>query len=76
MANAGEDVRLLAINKIITLIRQRYQGDFNWESRRLNRIIVLSARENDSSDLENFLMMEFFGEGYKIQSIIESKPNE
>ncbi len=51
MANAGEDVRLLAINKIITLIRQRYQGDFNWESRRLNRIIVLSARENDSSDL-------------------------
>lgn len=64
-SQTGQDVRLTMIKKMISLIRQHYQGDFNWESRRLNRIIVMSARVEDSEGLEEFMMMEFFGKHYK-----------
>lgn len=70
-ADAGEDVRLLMIKKMITLIRQRYQSDFNWKSRRLNRVVVLSARVEDDIGLEDFMMIEFFGAQYKMQSSSE-----
>ena len=66
-ASAGEDVRLLMIRRMIRLIRQHYQGDFDWESRRLGRTIVKSARVEDSAELEEFLMQEFFGQNYKTQ---------
>ena len=66
-ASAGEDVRLLMIQRMIRLIRQHYQGDFDWESRRLGRTIVKSARVEDSAELEEFLMQEFFGQNYKTQ---------
>ena len=66
-ANAGEDVRLLMIRRMIGLIRTHYQGDFDWESHRLNRTIVKSARVSDSAELEEFLMQEFFGQHYKTQ---------
>ena len=66
-AKAGQDVRLVMIKKMIGLIRQHYQGDFNWESQRLNRTIIMSARLEDSAGLEDFMMMEFFGERYKTQ---------
>ena len=64
-ASTGEDVRLLMVKKMISLIRQHYQGDFTWESQRLGRSIVKSARPEDSAELEDFLMMEFFGTRYK-----------
>lgn len=64
-APLGQDVRLVMIRKMIDLIRKYYQGDFNWESRRLNRTIVLSARPEDRAGLEDFLMIEFFGPNYK-----------
>jgi hypothetical protein len=64
-ASTGQDVRLLMIRKMITLIRQHYPGDFNWDSHRLGRVEVKSARLEDSADLENFMMMEFFGPNYK-----------
>jgi len=64
-APTGQDVRLVMIRKMISLIRQHYQGDFNWESQRLGRTIVLSARPEDSAGLEDFMMMEFFGSNYK-----------
>ena len=64
-ASAGQDVRLLMIRRMISLIRQHYQGDFDWESHRLGRTIVLSARTEDSAGLEDFLMVEFFGQNYK-----------
>lgn len=67
-ANAGQDVRLVMIKKMISLIRQHYQGDFNWESQRLGRTVVQSARSEDSAGLEDFMMMEFFGSNYKNQS--------
>src|SRR5450830_815574 len=64
-ASTGQDVRLLMIKKMIALIRQHYQGDFNWDSQRLGRVIVQSARPEDSVGLEDFMMMEFFGANYK-----------
>ena len=64
-AGRGEDVRRMMIRRMISLIREHYQGDFNWESHRMGRTIVLSARQEDSAGLEDFLMMEFFGQNYK-----------
>jgi outer membrane biosynthesis protein TonB len=64
-AASGQDVRLVMIKKMITLIRRHYDGDFNWESQRLGREVVKSARSEDSAELEEFMMMEFFGTDYK-----------
>ena len=64
-AKNGQDVRLLMIRRMITLIRVHYQGDFDWESQRLGRTINKSARLEDSAELEEFLMQEFFGANYK-----------
>ena len=64
-ASAGQDVRLMMIRRMIGLIRTHYQGDFDWESHRLGRTIVKSARVEDSAELEEFLMQEFFGTNYK-----------
>ena len=66
-AKSGEDVRLIMIRRMIALIRKHYQGDFDWESHRLGRTIVKSARIEDSAELEDFLMQEFFGRYYKTQ---------
>ena len=66
-ASNGQDVRLLMIRRMIGLIRTHYQGDFDWESHRLNKTIVKSARVEDSAELEEFLMQEFFGTNYKTQ---------
>ena len=59
---AGSDgnVERAIIRRMIQLIREYYKEDFNWESHRLHRVVVLSAREKDSAGLEDFLMREFF----------------
>ncbi|MDV6342645.1 hypothetical protein R2083_13565 [Nitrosomonas sp. Is35] len=59
---AGPDgnVELAIIRRMIQLIREHYKEDFNWESHRLHRVVVLSAREKDTAGLEEFLMREFF----------------
>ncbi len=64
-ASTGQDVRLVMIRRMIGLIREHYQGDFNWESHRLGRTVVKSARVEDGAELEDFLMTEFFGLNYK-----------
>jgi hypothetical protein len=64
-AVVGQDIRLLVVRKMIVLIRQHYQGDFNWESQRLGRVVIQSARPEDNAGLEDFMMMEFFGTYYK-----------
>ena len=64
-AKNGQDVRLVMIRRMITLIRVHYQGDFDWQSQRLGRTIIKSARAEDSAELEDFLMQEFFGTNYK-----------
>ena len=64
-AKNGQDVRLVMIRRMIALIRVHYQGDFDWQSQRLGRTIIKSARAEDSAELEDFLMQEFFGTNYK-----------
>lgn len=59
-AGLGGDVELAIVRRMIELIRTHYQGDFSWESHRLGRVITLSARPQDQSGLEAFLMREFF----------------
>jgi hypothetical protein len=66
-ARGGEDVRLLMVRRMIALIREHYDGNFNWESYRLLRSVVLSAKPEDTAGLEDFLMKEFFGTNYRAQ---------
>lgn len=67
-ASNAEDVRLVMIRRMIAIIREHYDGDFPWESHRLGRTITKSARLEDSAELEDFLMQEFFGRDYKFQN--------
>ena len=60
-AGPGGNLELAMVRRMIELIREHYDGDFNWESHRLQRTVVLSARREDSAELEDFLMREFFG---------------
>jgi hypothetical protein len=60
-AGTGGNVELTMVKRMIELIRTHYSGDFNWESYRLQRVIILSARKEDQEGLEDFLMREFFG---------------
>lgn len=64
-AAPGQDIRLVMIRRMIALIREHYDGNFQWESHRLGRSVTQSARLEDSAGLEDFLMMEFFGTNYK-----------
>lgn len=62
-AGPDGDVERAIVRSMIGLIRRYYKGDFNWESQRLDRTIVLSARLEDNAGLEDFLMREFFASG-------------
>ena len=46
---------------MILIICEHYDGDFLWESHRLGQAITKSPRIEDSEELEDFLMQEFFG---------------
>jgi hypothetical protein len=59
-AGLNGDVHLAIIDRMIELIRTHYSGDFNWDSQRLGRVVVLSARKSDQDQLRRFLMREFF----------------
>jgi len=63
-AGPDGDVERAIIRRMIELIREYHQEDFNWESYRLNRVVVLSARMRDNEGLEDFLMREFFSSRY------------
>lgn len=56
------NIELAIVKKMIEIIRREYQGDFKWESRRLGRVLTLSARREDNAGLEDFLIQEFFSE--------------
>lgn len=60
-AGPNGDVERAIVRSMIELIRKYYKGDFNWESQRLDREVILSARMEDNAGLEDFLMREFFG---------------
>lgn len=65
-AGPDGDVERAIVRSMIELIRKYYKGDFNWESKRLDRVVIQSARMEDNAGLEDFLMREFFlaGAGY------------
>lgn len=60
-AGLGGDIDRAIVRRMIQLIREHYQGDFRWESRRLGRVVTLSARPEDNDGLEDFMIKEFFG---------------
>ncbi|MEO8143172.1 MAG: hypothetical protein ABI654_03070, partial [Betaproteobacteria bacterium] len=53
-------IELAIVRKMIAIIREHTSVDFSWNSRRLGRAVMLSARVNDNAGLEDFLMQEFF----------------
>lgn len=57
---AESDIRIAVVKKMIDIIRQHTQGDFNWDSHRLGRQIHLSARPEDTDGLQQFMLREFF----------------
>ena len=54
------DIRVAVVRKIIAIIRDQEKGEFHWNSLRLGRDLFLSARPEDSAELEAFMMLEFF----------------
>ncbi len=54
------DIRIAVVRRMIEIIRQYEQQDFEWQSIRFGRNVTLSARAADTEDLEAFLMREFF----------------
>jgi hypothetical protein len=60
-AGLNGDVDRAIVKRMIELIRSHYTADFRWESHRLGRVVVLSARPEDNDGLEDFLIREFFG---------------
>jgi len=57
---AESDIRIAVIRRMIAIIREHENGDFVWESHRLERHVTLSARPRDNAGLEDFLWKEFF----------------
>lgn len=57
---AESDIRVAVVRRMIGIIRDHEDGDFLWESPRLNRTVTLSARPRDEAGLQAFLMREFF----------------
>jgi outer membrane biosynthesis protein TonB len=59
-AGPGGNVEDAIVRKMIEIIRKYQPGDFSWNSRRLGRVVTLSARREDNAGLEDFLKKEFF----------------
>ena len=59
-ADGHTDIEHAIVRKMIAIIRQKHDGDFTWESDRLNRDVTLSARVKDNAGLEAFMLKEFF----------------
>lgn len=58
-AGVNGNIDLAMVRKMIEIIRTHYKGDFRWESNRLGRVVNLSARVEDSAELEAFMLEEF-----------------
>lgn len=58
------DIESAIVTRMIELIRKERKGDFEWDSRRLGRVVTMSARLEDTEQLRAFLFKEMF-EDYK-----------
>lgn len=54
------NIRIAVVRKMIEIIRDNEKGSFMWQSMRLGRNVTLSARAENSAELETFLSAEFF----------------
>lgn len=54
------DIETAVIKKMIELIRKEKTGDFDWDSQRLQRVVHMSARVQDTEELQAFLFKEMF----------------
>ncbi len=54
------DIETAIVKKMIELIRKEKTGDFDWESHRLQRVVKMSARVEDTAALQEFLYQEMF----------------
>ncbi|TFW16549.1 hypothetical protein [Duganella callida] len=59
---AEQDIETAVVKEMIKIIRKEKQGDFQWESRRLGKVVTLSARKEDEKELSAFLLKEMFPE--------------
>jgi hypothetical protein len=59
---AEADIETAIIKKMIELIRKEKTGDFEWDSHRLQRVVKMSARVEDTAELQAFLFKEMFPE--------------
>ncbi|MFY9317663.1 MAG: hypothetical protein WAO95_19150, partial [Burkholderiales bacterium] len=54
-------IQLAIVREVVAMMRGNgFTGDVTWMSHRLGRDVQLSARERDSTQLEAFLLLEFF----------------
>ena len=56
------DIETAIVKKMIELIRKEKTGDFDWDSHRLQRVVKMSARVEDTAELQAFLFKEMFPE--------------
>jgi hypothetical protein len=56
------DLETAVVKKMIELIRREKNGDFEWDSHRLQRVVTMSARIQDTAQLQAFLYKEMFPE--------------
>jgi hypothetical protein len=56
------DLETAVVKKMIELIRKEKTGDFEWDSHRLGKVVKLSARVQDTAELQAFLMKEMFAD--------------
>jgi hypothetical protein len=54
------DIETAIVKKMIEVIRKEKTGDFEWDSHRLNKVVTLSARPQDTQALMDFLYKEMF----------------
>jgi hypothetical protein len=54
------DIETAIVKKMIELIRKEKNGDFEWDSHRLNKVVTMSARPQDEKELMDFLYKEMF----------------
>jgi hypothetical protein len=63
LQGSNPDIQIAVVREMIKIIRRYENEDFTWESRRLGRNVTLSARAQDTHELETFMMREFFEDG-------------
>jgi type IV secretory pathway VirB10-like protein len=56
------DLETAIVKKMIELIRKEKTGDFEWDSHRLGKVVKMSARVQDTAELQAFLIKEMFGD--------------